>query len=80
MHGACGIWGGIATGIFAGAPMGAQIVGSIVYPVFGFVTMFIVFAALKAAGILRVSEEEELEGLDLSEHGAVNYPEFVSGD
>ena len=32
--------------------------------------------AIKAAGILRVSEKEELEGLDITEHGSANYPEF----
>ena len=78
VHGLCGIWGGIATAIFGGAPLGAQIVGSIVYCVWAFVTMGAVFMALKAAGILRVDEEEEIAGLDVSEHGAVNYPEFVS--
>ncbi len=81
VHGACGIWGGIATALFSDvATLGAQLTGSVVYAAWGFGTMAIVFAAMKAAGILRVSEEEELEGLDLSEHGAINYPEFVSGD
>ncbi|MCB0027094.1 MAG: hypothetical protein KDE28_04245, partial [Anaerolineales bacterium] len=42
-----------------------------------FVTMFALFYGLKLAGILRVSEKEELEGLDVTEHGTVNYPEFV---
>ena len=81
VHGLCGIWGGIATGIFGeGALLGVQLLGTAVYCVWAFVTMYAVFAALKAAGILRVDETEELEGLDISEHGAVNYPEFVSGD
>lgn len=68
----------LATAIFGGAPFGAQVVGSIVYCVWAFVTMFAVFTILKIAGILRVDEEEEIAGLDVSEHGAVNYPEFVS--
>ena len=38
-----------------------------------FVTMFALFSALKAAGILRVSAEEEQMGLDLSEHGKRAY-------
>ena len=78
VHGLCGIWGGIATGIFGtGAILSVQLLGTFVYCAWAFVTMFAVFSALKAAGILRVDEAEELEGLDISEHGAVNYPEFV---
>ncbi|MEM7335492.1 MAG: ammonium transporter [Chloroflexota bacterium] len=85
VHGLCGIWGGIAAALFGPANLGVQLIGSVVYCAWAFVTMGLVFYALKAAGILRVSEKEELEGLDLSEHGAVNYPEFgttiaTSGD
>jgi len=78
VHGLCGIWGGIATGIFGGHPIVAQIIGSLAIPAWSFFTMLGLFYALKAAGILRVSMEEEIEGLDLTEHGAVNYPEFGS--
>ncbi|MCB0006709.1 MAG: ammonium transporter [Anaerolineales bacterium] len=77
VHGLCGIWGGIATGIFGGHPLGVQVLGSLVIPAWSFVTMFALFYGLKLAGILRVSEKEELEGLDVTEHGTVNYPEFV---
>ncbi len=77
VHGLCGIWGGIATALFSdSATLGVQLLGSAVYAVWAFVTMFGVFYILKVAGILRVSEAEELEGLDISDHGAVNYPEF----
>ena len=76
VHGLCGIWGGIATGIFGGHPIGAQIVGSIVIPIWAFVTMYIVFMALKSANMLRVSEEDELKGLDISEHGMESYAGF----
>lgn len=78
VHGLCGIWGGLATGIFGGHPMGAQITGSIAIPVFAFATMFILFSALKAAGILRVAPEEETRGLDISEHGMHAYDGFVT--
>lgn len=74
VHGLCGIWGGLATGIFGGHPMVAQIVGSLVIPIWAFVTMFILFSIMKAAGILRVSEEDEAIGLDITEHGMEAYP------
>lgn len=74
VHGACGIWGGIATGLFGTEKdLGAQITGSIAIPVFAFVSMLIVFGILKAVGLLRVSKEEEIEGLDIHEHGMPCY-------
>jgi len=76
VHGLCGVWGGIAGWIFGGAPMVAQIVGSVVYPLWAFVTMFILFSILKAVGMLRVSAEEELRGLDIGEHGEEAYRGF----
>ena len=72
----CGIWGGISTVIFCGHPIVAQIIGSIVIPIWAFITMYIVFMALKAADMLRVSEEDELKGLDVSEHGMESYAGF----
>ena len=42
---------------------------------FTFTASFIVFAAIKYTVGLRVSEEEELRGLDISEHGMFGYPE-----
>ena len=73
VHGLCGIWGGIATGIFGGHALIAQIVGSIAIPVWAFVTAFVLFKIIKALGVLRVSPEEEAAGLDLSEHGVGAY-------
>jgi Amt family ammonium transporter len=79
VHGLTGVWGGIATGIFGGHPLQAQIIGSLVIPLWAFVTMFTLFAILKAVGFLRVSEEEEQLGLDISEHGMQAYgPSIVS--
>ncbi len=76
VHGLNGIWGGIATGIFGGHPLVAQIIGSIAIPVWGFVTMLVLFLILKAAGILRVSREDEMKGLDISEHEEEAYHGF----
>ncbi len=75
VHGVCGVWGGIATGIFGtNAQLVPQIIGSVAIPVWAFVTMFAFFALLKAVGLFRVSKEDELEGLDISEHGMYAYP------
>lgn len=76
VHGLCGIWGGIATGIFGGHPMDAQIIGSLIIPIWAFVTMFGVFYILKSFDLLRVSEQDELKGLDLSEHEMESYAGF----
>ena len=87
VHGVCGVWGGIATGIFGTAiPDGMGRVGYIVVQVqstalicaWAFVTMFIVFFALKMVGLLRVSPEDEQQGLDISEHGLEAYPHRTS--
>jgi Amt family ammonium transporter len=70
-HGLCGVWGGIATGIFGGYDLGVQILGSLVIPAWAFITMFLLFVILKKSGMLRVSREDELAGLDISEHGEI---------
>jgi Amt family ammonium transporter len=77
VHGVCGIWGGIAAAVFGGAPFGAQLIGSLVIPVWAFAMAFILFSVLKSVGMLRVSPEEETEGLDMSEHGARAYSPVV---
>ena len=92
VHGVCGVWGGIATGIFGstmpviedadGAEVtlnrmeyiGVQCFSTLVICVWAFLTMFAVFFALKAIGLLRVSPEDEQKGLDISEHGLEAYP------
>lgn len=74
VHGLCGMWGGIATGIFgADKNLVAQIIGSTVIPLWAFATLFILFMALKSVGMLRVSREEEIQGLDIGEHGMHAY-------
>ena len=79
VHGLCGIWGGIATGLFGeGKDLVAQLVGSAVIPAFAFVTMFALFFVLKSVNMLRVSPEEETRGLDICEHGMHAYDGFVT--
>jgi len=78
VHGLCGVWGGIAAGLFgAGKAFVPQIVGALVIPLWAFATMYALFMGLKAAGMLRVSRDEEMEGLDIGEHGmhAYSFPE-----
>jgi len=78
VHGLCGVWGGLATGIFGtaeGVSFVTQLIGTAVVCAWAFFTMLILFAILKAMGILRVSADEETRGLDISEHGMHAYPQ-----
>lgn len=82
VHLVCGIFGTLAVGIFgakAGMPqLISQLTGIAAYAVFTFVFAFVLFLVLKLIFGLRVSAEEETEGLDIGEHGAVAYPDFQS--
>lgn len=73
VHGATGIWGGLAAAIFGGYSLTTQIIGSVAIAGWAFVTCFVLFSVLKALGQLRVSPEEEEIGLDLTEHGTGAY-------
>jgi Amt family ammonium transporter len=73
VHGTCGIWGTIAVAIFGEASMVSQIIGVVSVYLFAFVFAFVVFFVIKLIMGVRVSEEEEHEGLDVAEHGAPAY-------
>jgi Amt family ammonium transporter len=76
VHLTCGIWGTLAVGIFSTNPEHSfviQLVGVGAYGLFTVVCAGLLFTVIKATMGLRVSEEEELEGLDLSEHGMHAY-------
>jgi len=74
VHLVCGIWGTLAAGIFGeGKSVLAQLKGIAAYGVFTAVCCIILFSVIKAVMGLRVSEEEEREGLDLGEHGMHGY-------
>ena len=77
VHGVCGNWGTIAVGIFGGGNLGWQVIGTVSISAFAFVFSFIVFTIIKVTMGLRVSEEEEIGGLDVGEHGAEAYPDFA---
>ena len=87
VHGVVGFWGTIVIGlwgvdgdaglgIFNGggsAQLVAQLVGGLAYAVWAVALSFIVFAILKYTMGLRVTEKEEVAGLDISEHGSIAY-------
>jgi Amt family ammonium transporter len=76
VHGICGIWGTVAVGIFSFNPehtIAVQAMGTLAIGGFAFVFSFAVFGILKLAMGVRVSAEDEAQGLDLSEHGAHAY-------
>ncbi|MDH5654614.1 MAG: ammonium transporter [Spirochaetia bacterium] len=78
VHGLNGIWGGLAAGIFGeGVGMMPQIVGSLVIPVYAFITMLVVFKVLDVVMKIRVTRDEELKGLDIGEHGEEAYNGFA---
>ncbi|RZO52050.1 MAG: ammonium transporter [Prochlorococcus sp. MED-G132] len=89
VHGTCGIWGTLAVGLFnadAGlftghgfSQLGVQALGCISYAVFIVVTCWIAWSVIGALfGGIRVTEAEEIEGLDIGEHGMEAYPDFAS--
>ena len=80
VHLICGIWGTLAVGLF-GALAGweqflSQLTGVLSYAVICIVSTFIILFTLKKTIGIRVSEKEELEGLDGFEHGMDAYPDF----
>lgn len=79
VHGVCGIWGILAVCLTAGAgQLVPQLVGIFGIFIWTFVASAIVWIALKATMGIRVGEEEEYEGVDISECGIEAYPEFAT--
>lgn len=90
VHGMCGAWGTLAVGLFAAeaglfaggglTQLGIQALGVAAAFLWAFPVSFVIFYAIHATVGLRVSPEEEMEGLDLTEHGIYAYPPaFVNG-
>ncbi|MES2509066.1 MAG: ammonium transporter [Pseudomonadota bacterium] len=83
LHGLCGLWGGLAAGIFGAKALGglggvsfsAQLIGSAMGVVWAVVSGFVVYGILKATMGLRMSQEEEYEGADLSIHRIGSTPD-----
>ena len=78
VHGVVGMWGLMAVPLTAdGTTFGGQFVGLLTIFVWVFVASFITWYVIKMIMGIRVSEEEEFEGTDLSECGMEAYPEFT---
>jgi len=74
VHGVCGIFGTLAVALFSdAAPFGIQLIGTLSICAFALVFSAIVFGILKVTIGVRVSEDEESEGLDIGEHGQEAY-------
>ncbi len=81
VHGINGAWGTLAAGIFniggtSAGMIGVQLLGMAACFLWTFPTAFALFKVIEKTIGLRVSPEEELEGLDMAEHGGVAYPDF----
>ncbi len=86
LHGLCGAWGGIACGIFGSKALGglggvsfmAQLTGTVLGIVVAVIGGGLTYAIIKALFGLRMSEEEEFEGADLSIHKISATPDIQS--
>jgi len=81
VHGVCGAWGTLAAGLFdingfSWSVVGVQALGVLTCFAWAFTTAYILFKIIDKTIGLRVSKEEELDGLDFGEHGLEAYPEF----
>jgi Amt family ammonium transporter len=83
LHGLCGAWGGIACGIFGskalgglgGVGLGAQLIGTAMGIAWALLAGFAVYGLIRATMGLRMSQEEEYEGADLSIHRIGSTPD-----
>jgi Amt family ammonium transporter len=83
VHGVCGAWGTLAAGLFNMSGLtfkivAVQLTGMVSCFVWTFTLAYLLFKTINATIGLRVSREEELEGLDAAEHGGNAYPDFTT--
>jgi len=83
LHGLCGLWGGLAAGIFGsqtfgglgGVSLGAQVIGSLLGVAWALLAGFAVYGLIKLVMGLRLSAEQEFEGADLAIHKIGSTPD-----
>ena len=88
LHGLCGLWGGIAAGIFGLQALGglggvtfmAQLAGSLMGVLVALIGGFVVYGIIKALMGLRLTEEQEYQGADLSIHRITAEPDYNRGE
>ena len=86
LHGLCGAWGGIAAGIFGlkalgglgGVTFGAQLIGTLLGVAIALLGGLAVYGVLKATVGIRLDQEQEFNGADLSIHKISSAPEKES--
>ena len=80
VHGVVGLWGLLAVPLTNdGASFSGQLVGAATIFVWVFGASFVTWFVIKMVMGIRVSEEEEYEGVDIAECGMEAYPEFTQG-
>lgn len=78
VHGVCGIYGTVIIAFFnPDISFVSQVIGTLSFSIFAFVVALVLAVILKSTLGLRVSEEEEEDGLDLGEHGQEAYPDLA---
>jgi len=88
LHGLCGLWGGVAAGIFGlemfggagGVTFFGQLAGSLLGVAIALVGGFVVYGVIKVVMGLRLTEEEEYQGADLSIHRITAEPDYNRGE
>jgi Amt family ammonium transporter len=88
LHGLCGLWGGIAAGVFGlkalggvgGVTFGGQLAGSLTGVVIAFGGGFLIYGGIKSLMGLRLSQEDEYLGADLSIHKITAQPDYNRGE
>lgn len=84
LHGLCGLWGGIAAGIFGLEALGGmggvsfvtQLLGSVVVSAYAFAAGYVIYALTSRSFGIRLSDEQQRRGADLSVHSIGAEPEF----